>query len=100
MDKDTFPLVSYRRYMFHETLNDFNFALAPLSLTTQVCYQWKSTGQVPERSDSEEPAEKVTCDVPVFNWSVLGLPFSTAIFRSLPIDPPPLTHTHTTPSPK
>ena len=45
----------------------------------------KFTGQVPEWSDSEEPAQVGTCDLPVIKWQVLGLPFSTAIFRTLPI---------------
>ena len=39
--------------------------LASLSLTTQVTDQWKFAGQVPERSDSEAPVEKVTDDLPV-----------------------------------
>ena len=57
---------------------------APLSLTTQVTNQWRFAGQVPEWSDSEEPAQVGTCDLPVIKWQVLGLPFSTAIFRTLP----------------
>ena len=32
------------------------------------------------------PAQVCTCDLPVINRLVLGLPFSTAIFRTLPID--------------
>ena len=36
-------------------------------------------------SDSGEPAQKVTGGTPVINGLVLGLPFSTAIFRTLPI---------------
>ena len=57
----------------------------PLSLTTQVPDQRISTGQVPEGSDSRTPAQVGTCDLPVIKWQVLGLPFSTAIFRTLPI---------------
>ena len=60
-------------------------ALAPHSLTTQVPDQRISTGQLPEWLDCEEPALVGTCDPPVIKWQVLGLPFSTAIFRSLPI---------------
>ena len=43
------------------------------------------TGSTHEWSDSEEPAQVGTCDLPVMKWQVLGLPFSTAIFRTLPI---------------
>ena len=39
--------------------------LAPLSLTSQVRDQWIFTGSTPEWSDLEEPAEKVTGDLPV-----------------------------------
>ena len=60
-------------------------ALVPLSLTTQVTDQWKFAGQVPEWSDSGTPAQKVTGSTPVINRLVLGLLFSTAIFRTLPI---------------
>ena len=60
--------------------------MASLSLTPQVPDQWKFAGQVPEWSDSEEPAQKVTGGTPVINPLVLGLPFSTAIFRTLPIE--------------
>ena len=58
---------------------------SPLSLTTQVTDQWEFAGQVPEWSDSEAPAQVGTSDLPVIKWQVLGLPFSTAIFRTLPI---------------
>ena len=54
-------------------------------LISQVPDQWISTGSTPEWSDSEEPAEKVTADLSVINWLVLSLPFSTAIFCTLPI---------------
>ena len=66
--------------------------LAPHSLTTQVPDQRISTGQVPEWSDCEEPALVGTCDPPVIKWQVLGLPFSTAIFRTLPIEVMGFTH--------
>ena len=62
--------------------------LAPLSLTTQVPDQQIFTGVTPEWSDSGEPEVKVTGGTPVINWLVLGLPFSTAIFRTLPISYP------------
>ena len=52
---------------------------------TQLGDQWNFTGVTPEWSDSEEPAQVGTCDLPVIKWQVLGLPFSTAIFRTLPI---------------
>ena len=61
--------------------------LAPLSLTTQVTDQRISTGVTPEWSDSGTPAQVCTWDTPVINRLVLGLPFSTAIFRTLPIVP-------------
>ena len=60
-------------------------ALAPHSLTTQVTDQWKFAGQAPEWSDCEVPALVGSCNLPVIKWQVLGLPFSTAIFRTLPI---------------
>ena len=63
-------------------------ALAPLSLTTQVPDQRTFTGSTPEWSDSEEPAQKVTGGTPVINRLALGLLFSTAVFRTLPINPP------------
>ena len=59
--------------------------LAPLSLTTQVPEQRMSPGQLPEWSDLGAPAQLGTCDLPVIKWQVLGLLFSTAIFRTLSI---------------
>ena len=44
-------------------------ALAPLSLTTQVPDRWNFTGGIPEWSDSEEPAQKVTGGKPVIVYS-------------------------------
>ena len=58
----------------------------PLSLTSQVPDQRIFTGVTPEWSDSEEPAQVGTCDLPVIKGQVLGLLFSTAIFRTLPIE--------------
>ena len=63
--------------------------LVPLGLTSQVPDQWIFTGGTPEWSDSEVPAQKVTGDLPVIRL-VLGLPFSIAIFRTLPIRKRPL----------
>ena len=59
--------------------------LVSLSLTTQVTDQWKFAGQLPEWSDSEEPVQVGTCNLPVIKWQVLDLLFSTAIFHTLPI---------------
>ena len=58
-------------------------ALAPVRLTTQVRDQRISTGQLTEWSDSGTPAQVGTGDLPVIKWQVLGLPFSTSIFRTL-----------------
>ena len=49
--------------------------LVPLSLTTQVHDQCRSTGHLPERSDLEEPAVVAPGETPVITWLVLGLPF-------------------------
>ena len=50
--------------------------LAPLSLTSQVCYQWdlRSVCVVTQNQELIRPA--FTC---IYLWLVVGLPFSTAI---------------------
>ena len=53
--------------------------LAPQCLTTQVTDQWNFAGVTPEWSHTEEPALAGTCDLPVINLLVLGLPFLAAI---------------------